>query len=83
MDPALFMNKETNDLIVNALMSGYLYKKSNSWTEYFRLWGAKWKRKFLVLTNIGLLIFEENQALRKPSKFICLSNTEIFQCKDN
>lgn len=54
---------------------GFIYKKSGSWTEYFRLWGGAvtWKRKYIIVTNVGLLIFDESQThqLRKPKKFIC------------
>lgn len=50
-------------------MQGFLNKKSRSWTEYFYLWGQSWRRKLIILTNVGLLIFDENQ-LNKPSKFV-------------
>jgi len=61
--------------MINSLMSGFVYKKSGSWTEYFKIWGnATWKKKFLVLTNVGLLVFDQSQIglFRKPSKFISL-----------
>ena len=41
-------------------MQGYLFKKSRSWTQYLRLWGPTWKKQYLILTNIGLLVFEDN-----------------------
>lgn len=50
-------------------MQGYLYKKSRSWTDYFYLWRSSWKRKFVILTNLGLLIFDESN-LQKPKKFV-------------
>lgn len=59
-------------------MSGFINKKSRSWTEYFNLWGAKWKRKFAVLTNVGLVLFDENK-MRKPSSFICLLGVELIE----
>jgi hypothetical protein len=46
----------------NAYMYGHLEKKSRNWTEYLKvLWNgnATWKRKFYVLTNVGLLIYPD------------------------
>ena len=43
-------------------MYGVLEKKSRSWTEYIKvLWSGNgtWKRKFYVLTNVGLLVYED------------------------
>jgi hypothetical protein len=53
-------------------MVGYLDKKSSHWTEYLKvLWSGKvtWKRKFYVLTNVGLLVYKENE-FDKPKKLI-------------
>ncbi|CDW84352.1 UNKNOWN [Stylonychia lemnae] len=69
--------RTTKDLMQNSLMSGYLYKKSRSWTDFLTLWGPSWKKKFVILTNVGLVLFEENQ-LRKPSQFICLISLELI-----
>lgn len=47
----------------NASMYGHLEKKSRSWTEYLKvLWNgsATWKRKFYVLTNVGLLVYPDD-----------------------
>ena len=70
--------KTTKDLMQNSLMSGYLFKKSRSWTDFLTLWGPSWKKKFAILTNVGLVMFEENQ-LRKPSQFICLISLELIE----
>ncbi len=49
-------------LITNIATGGFIYKKSGSWTEYFRLWGGAvtWKRKYIIVTNVGLIIFDES-----------------------
>lgn len=42
-------------------MYGYLEKKSRSWKEALKpLWGGKatWRKNFYVLSNIGLLVYE-------------------------
>eukprot|EP00347_Sterkiella_histriomuscorum_P016593 403352592 len=68
-------NKE---LLNNSLMSGFLYKKSRSWTEMFSFFGSSWKRKYVILTNVGLVMFDESN-LRKPSQFICLLSMDLFE----
>jgi hypothetical protein len=62
--------------MISSYYQGYLYKKTFNWTEYFILWGSTWKRKFLILTDLGLLIFDENN-LKKPSKFVSTFLLEI------
>lgn len=69
-------NKE---LLNNSLMSGFLYKKSRSWTELFSFFGGStWKRKYVILTNVGLVVFDETN-LRKPSQFVCLLTMELYE----
>ena len=74
LDPEAQGRKVRGGLATNPATSGWVFKKSGSWTEYFRLWGGSvtWKKKFLLATNLGLLIFDESQIhnLRKPKKFI-------------
>ena len=74
LDPEVKTVKARGGLATNPATSGWIFKKSGSWTEYFRLWGGgvTWKKKFLLATNLGLLIFDESQIhnLRKPKKFI-------------
>jgi hypothetical protein len=55
-------------------MFGFLEKKSRNWKEYVKLlWGgsATWKKRFYVLSNIGLLVYEDNQ-MRKPLKLMSI-----------
>ena len=59
-------------------MSGFLYKKSRSWTQLFSFFGATWKRKYIILTNVGLVVFDESN-LRKPSQFICLLSMDLYE----
>lgn len=51
-------------------MYSYLEKKSRSWTELIRtLWSGNstWKKRFYVLTNLGMLVYED-QSMKKPLK---------------
>ena len=51
---------------------GYLEKKSRNWKEYVKLlWGGSptWKKRFYVLSNLGLLVYEDDK-MRKPIKLM-------------
>lgn len=53
-------------------MYGYLEKKSRNWKEYIKaLWGgsATWKKRFYVLSNIGMLVYED-ETMKKPIKLL-------------
>jgi hypothetical protein len=62
-------------------MFGYLEKKSRNWTEYLKvLWGGspKWKKKYFVLTNIGLIVYADNQS-KKPLKVMQISEMRYLK----
>jgi hypothetical protein len=65
LDPeAKSLTRKSKGALIQTLSTGgYLYKKSGSWTEYFRLWGGQqitWKKKYILATNLGLLMFDES-----------------------
>jgi hypothetical protein len=61
-------------------MQGYLSRKRTSWKE--KMWtvfsdeSSTWHQQFYVLTNIGLLAFDEDNFL-KPAKMFSLKEMKV------
>ena len=58
---------EVSAHFMNAYMYGELEMKSQNWRDAVRfLWGgdASWETKFYVLTNVGMLVYEDKQYTR-------------------
>ena len=70
--------KDQNDGLVNSAAQGYLFKKrvgfSGFWKNMFD--DDNWDSAFYVLTNVGILVFEEDN-FSNPSRLIALSKLTV------
>ena len=60
---------------MNCAVQGYLFKKK---TEFFEYWKMllnqdNWESNFYVLTNVGILVFEEDNFMN-PTRLIPLGS---------
>jgi len=57
--------KEQNSGLVNSTIQGHLYSKAADWTKYWKMMFNEdnWVSKFYVLTNVGILVFEDDNFL--------------------
>ena len=58
---------------MNCAAQGFLFKKSNDFFDYWKnMFGdSNWESHFYVLTNVGILVFEEDNFMN-PTRLIPL-----------
>ena len=77
-DIALQKQKEQNQGLVNCAAQGFLWKKKHGFAAFWRDMFSEenWESSFYVLTNVGILVFEEEN-FSNPTRLIALSCLEV------
>ena len=77
-DIALEKQKAQNDGLVNCAAQGYLFKKKHGFAAFWRdmFSETNWESGFYVLTNVGILVFEEEN-FSNPTRLISLSKLNV------
>jgi len=77
-DIALEKQREQNQGLVNCAAQGYLFKKRHGFTAFWRdvFSEDNWESHFYVLTNVGILVFEEEN-FSNPTRLIPLGKLGV------
>jgi len=77
-DIALEKQKDQNEGLVNCAAQGYLFKKKTGFAGYWRnlFSDENWESNFYVLTNVGILVFEEEN-FSNPTRLIPLGKLTV------
>ena len=77
-DIALEKQREQNQGLVNCAAQGYLFKKKSGFAAFWRDMFADdaWESSFYVLTNVGILVFEEEN-FSNPTRLIPLGKLAV------
>ena len=75
---AVEKQKELNNGLVNCQAQGYLFKKKVGFAAFWRdmFSDDNWESSFYVLTNVGILVFEEEN-FSNPTRLIPLGKLEV------
>jgi len=77
-DIALEKQREQNQGLVNCAAQGYLFKKKHGFVAFWKdmFSDDNWESSFYVLTNVGILVFEEEN-FSNPTRLIPLSKLGV------